>query len=294
MEELKSSKLVQQPVNTNEYFSALASVEPWYLYFGNTRMFSDFVKGVLRESTHQSVIYDLTRRLGLRYGEPLLERAWKVIKYVAINLTYLRDPYARVVLPTAELIILNDVLNLPNETVRRGGDCEDLSLLVYSLLKATLNPGEGVYLLLVRAEPEGHTAVLAIDKVRGEVYIIDPSWGMVNGYAVVLRIEAINRTGSLEYRHFLAVILHPLLKEGMFELLKVKVVYLDVFTYLRTGKPTHSEVPAIHRLPPRELLNEWLRMLGYYEPKSFAIASDTEVIEFPSLNDLIQWIESQI
>ena len=80
----------------------------------------------------------------------------------------------------------------------------------------------------------------------------------------------------------------------MFELLKVKVVYLDVFTYLRTGKPTHSEVPAIHRLPPRELLNEWLRMLGYYEPKSFGIASDTEVIEFPSLNELIQWIESQI
>jgi len=83
---------------------------------------------------------------------------------------------------------------LPNETVELGGgDCEDLALLAYSLLKAYPLPGERVYLVVWWGPSVGHSAV-TVKSPEGIYYILDPAGDYLNSYIALLEMIVENTT----------------------------------------------------------------------------------------------------
>jgi hypothetical protein len=223
---------------------AILEIQPWYFYFGDLLQHFDFIKYLLSEAASQPTVASIAAEFSIEPGEPVLEKAWKVLNYTALKLMYMRDPYVRIPLPGGDVVTWNDVLQLPNETIANGGgDCEDLALVVYAVLKATAGSNEEIYLLMARASPEGHTAVLVLDKTQHEIYIIDPTYDVINGYAVTLQIEVVEN-GEVTPRNFLPSALAPALKEGMIQMLGAKIVYVDLYTYLTTGEKIVSTSPT--------------------------------------------------
>ena len=144
----------------------------------------------------------LFRKVGIVPGEALSKRVEAVWKYVAEELSYVPDEIIHINGPLGYGVI-DDYTMYPNETIRlKVGDCDDLAVLVFSLLYVTSAPGDRVYLLLLESSPS-HVIVYAED-AEGNSFILDPSFALLNG--TVIKIEYYNLS-------IYATALHPTIKE---------------------------------------------------------------------------------
>ncbi len=102
-----------------------------------------------------------------KYGIPL-----GVHVYVSFTTYYQPDP-----------VSVTEYWKLPNETLQDlGGDCEDFSLLVYSIL--IKNGYNDTYLVAWLGNEIGHVAVLS--RVAGRWFLIDTAGNWVNGLKLYL------------------------------------------------------------------------------------------------------------
>ena len=294
-EELENISTKLSTGHPSEIEDAVAGVQPWYFWYTDVLQSGEFIKKVLGEAVNTPTIYNIISEANIDPGEPLLMKIWKTINYTSLNLMYRRDSYVRVPLLYGGIRVWHDSLQLPNETVSEfsmGGDCEDLAILVYAVIEAVAKPSEEIYLLIAYAEPEGHVAVLAIDRDNGEAYIVDPSYSLVNGWAEMIEIEAINKTGVLEKRHLNPMAINPNLKKLMFTILKTKVAYVDAYTRITGGPKIVSYTPKTHTGEPRKILEIWRTCTGI-QPTQYFIASKDYIKFFLNEEELITWIKQE-
>jgi hypothetical protein len=166
---------------------------------------------------------------------------------------------------------------LANETlVDLGGDCEDLAVLVYSIIKPYIN---NTYLLEWYNDVTGHVAVITY--VNGFWYIIDPAGDWLNGYTLLIRLTLKDRLGREWVWWLSPTHIHPDIKK--------LGIRNNLFTYewVRDNK-TVTTVKGY--LDSKQLLQDWL---NYWReevgdrPRLALIGLDTFYKDL-TLNELIQ------
>jgi len=166
---------------------------------------------------------------------------------------------------------------LANETlVDLGGDCEDLAVLVYSIIKPYIN---NTYLLEWYNDVTGHVAVITY--VNGSWYIIDPAGDWLNGYTLLIRLTLKDRLGREWVWWLLPTHIHPDIKK--------LGIRNNLFTYewVRDNK-TVTTVKGY--LDSKQLLQDWLnywREEAGDRPRLALIGLDTFYKDL-TLNELTQ------
>jgi len=166
---------------------------------------------------------------------------------------------------------------LANETlVDLGGDCEDLAVLVYSIIKPYIN---NTYLLEWYNDVTGHVAVITY--VNGFWYVVDPAGDWLNGYTLLIRLTLKDRLGREWVWWLSPTHIHPDIKK--------LGIRNNLFTYewVRDNK-TVTTVKGY--LDSKQLLQDWL---NYWReevgdrPRLALIGLDTFYKDL-TLNELIQ------
>ena len=136
----------------------------WLGLFTNISILYDFYDGVMSIAVEQvKKIVDLQDSV----ARPVNIRS-TCSREPFYGCAYCPDNYVRYVDPLAMAIgAWNNVWMLPNETwINECGDCDDLALFVYAILKATARPDEEIYLMdsnrdILRRR-NGHTGVMVV------------------------------------------------------------------------------------------------------------------------------------
>jgi len=125
----------------------------------------------------------------------------KVFEYIMNNTYYQYDSIAI----RSENVVGGNYWKLANETlIDLGGDCEDLAVLTYSLIKPYINH---TYLLGWYNNETGHVAVITY--INRYWYIIDPAGNWLNNYKLMIRLTIKDRVGR-EWVWWLSPIdIHP-------------------------------------------------------------------------------------
>jgi uncharacterized small protein (DUF1192 family) len=166
---------------------------------------------------------------------------------------------------------------LANETlIDLGGDCEDLAVLVYSIIKPYIN---NTYLLEWYNDVTGHVAVITY--VNGSWYIIDPAGDWLNRYKLTIRLTLKDRLGREWVWWLSPTHIHPDIKK--------LGIQNSLFTYewVRDNK-TVTTVKGY--LDSKQLLQDWLnywREEAGDRPRLALIGLDTFYKDL-TLNELIQ------
>jgi Tfp pilus assembly protein PilO len=134
---------------------------------------------------------------------------------------------------------------LANETlVDLGGDCEDLAVLVYSIIKPYIN---NTYLIGWSSNATGHVAVITY--VNGSWYIIDPAGNWLNRYKLTIRLTLKDRLGREWVWWLSPTHIHPDIKK--------LGIQNNLFTYeWRKGDEIVTGVKGYS--DPTQLLQDWL------------------------------------
>jgi len=206
----------------------------------------------------------------------------------------MRDSYVRVPTLDGYVKIWNDVLQLPNEIIENsGGDCEDLALLVYSVLKRVAKPSEEIYLLFLKQLPEEHAVVLAIDKDDKIVYLIDPSFSFINGFLLMIEITAEGKNSELLTKHIMPMAMNPGLKRDLLAIFKTRIAYVDYFKLRETGEKVVYYKPKIYVLSAEILFKKYLSYTKL-NPISYVVVSRDEILLFTDLESLVEWINNKL
>jgi len=196
-----------------------------------------------------------------------------VFEYVMNSTYYQYDSIAI----RSENVTEGDYWKLANETlVDLGGDCEDLAVLVYSIIKPYIN---NTYLLEWYNDVTGHVAVITY--VNGFWYIIDPAGDWLNGYKLTIRLTLKDRLGREWVWWLLPTHIHPDIKK--------LGIQNNLFTYewVRDNK-TVTTVKGY--LDSKQLLQDWLnywREEAGDRPRLALIGLDTFYKDL-TLNELTQ------
>ena len=124
------------------------------------------------------------------YSENVNER-WRdyerLYRWVVNNIYYSYDSYMPVLPGTlsGELTWREDYWRMPEETLGdKTGDCEDMALLLASMLRSYNEPNYRVWVLIIHSsvpEVKGHAAV-AFPVAGGNLAILDPAGNYYTGY----------------------------------------------------------------------------------------------------------------
>lgn len=128
----------------------------------------------------------IVSELGLREDMNSSEKARRVMEWVMVNARYFYDKYIVVVASQPFTGLPDYVLSAKETITRGGGDCEDLAILAYTLLKQALREGEKLYLIGVSSKISGHVALLY--ESGGKYMIIDPATSYVSNSTIMLTI----------------------------------------------------------------------------------------------------------
>jgi len=149
------------------------------------------VQRILRMPPTKDVL-EVVSELGLRRGMNSSEKARRVMEWLTLNTQALSDDYI-VVVRNQSVTRLPEHILAPNETLKRGGgDCEDLAILAYALLKQALREDEDLYIITWTTGYFGHTAVLYGS--RGRYIILDPAAGYATNSTIMMTIYFKNVT----------------------------------------------------------------------------------------------------
>ncbi|MCD6536881.1 MAG: hypothetical protein J7K49_07645, partial [Thaumarchaeota archaeon] len=156
---------------------------------------NEFFPMILKQSLQADVERVVRGELGLRSDTPPELKARKIFEWITKNLQYLDDDYHQFI-EDHELDMLRNFVSLPNETLARGGgDCEDLAVLAYAMLRSVLGESENVYLIVIFSGERGHVAVLY--EYGGKFMIVDPAGNYVTDAVAALQFSI--RKGSSYY-----------------------------------------------------------------------------------------------
>ncbi|MEM4434334.1 MAG: transglutaminase-like domain-containing protein [Thermosphaera sp.] len=198
-----------------------------------------------------------------RYGVPMA-----IPIYVSLITYYQPDP-----------VVVKEYWKMPNETlVDLGGDCEDLSLLVFSILVKTGHTR--TYLVQWVGDSVGHVAVLTY--ISGKWYLIDTAGNWYNGLKsyLSLKISKINYTYEAKIP---PLTIRPEIKDWLIS---------SGYAYVDLTVPPNQEF--IDGSDLYFLLNQWV----YYWTSNGAHPTEYRVVGFniyygsSSLVQLVNYIKS--
>ncbi len=255
--------------------NAVTYADQWHLALASRNY--TFVQELLRTVANESVVREVVSEVGI-WGDAI-DRAIKAFKFIELNLSYCRDPYSYIPTASGGIILSRDLIELPNATIAREcGDCEDLALLAYALMKVGERPGEKLFLVAVWWGKKGHVALLVIGEKW--VVILDPAGDWLNGVSTWLRI------GEGENAIWLPPLaLDPELKRFLLDEGLASVVYVNA--------STGEETMYVYKLSPWRLVEEWIRYWGSV-PTEIDVYGESTYREFHSVASFVEWIESEL
>ena len=242
---------------------------------------SDKMPDMLKQARPEMVKDIVYGELRLRPETSPQTKARKILEWIMLNLQYLDDDFHQYLIDD-RLESYQDFLSLPNETLtRRGGDCEDLAILAYAMLKSILGDGEQVYIVQICSGGRCHVAV--IYKVGDKVMAIDPAGSYVTNARISLEMSV--KKGLREYRVWLSPL--TMGSEGKEFLIK------NGFANLVYMKSPGVEGEAYRFLEVDDAvalwLNHWRREM--VNPSIRMVANDTFVKVFTSTQEFLDWME---
>jgi predicted nuclease with TOPRIM domain len=273
----------------NKLVSSLENVMMWLnLAVSNTSRVQEFYTTVLSTSVDQ--VKSLVDYAG--FSGSLGRRAFDVFRTLLYWLYYCPDSHVRYVdytSSTPSISVRDDVLLLPNETwARECGDCEDLALFTYALLKATERPGEKLYLIeFYDGWGEGHVGVLAVDTTQGKYYVVDLAGNYFNGLGVYYRATIVAPNGTKWYYYFSPIQLTYKDKEALSDILEI--VYYDYTTGEIIEPVVYYYADAF------TALQDWIvDYWGTFPVSSIVVINEHSYTVFTSITDAAKWIEEDV
>ncbi|MCE4614518.1 MAG: hypothetical protein F7B60_03195 [Desulfurococcales archaeon] len=219
---------------------------------------------------------NFTRTFSSTNGELLIN----LFKWIQLNTYYQYDPY----------ILLygygkfNNIWKLPNETIaNEGGDCEDLSLLVYSALK---DKGYDAWLIFWHNETiGGHTSVLT--KINNEWYIIDPAGEWLNANTLTLKMDAKDTQGDEYYIYLHPTQLSPDTKKWLLNNKFATLTWIDDQTNNEETQPILDRYSNL-----QALISDWLNWWSQqgYTFTGYSIMDIGIYKEFNTTTELINYL----
>ncbi len=118
----------------------------------------------------------------------------RLYQWVVNNISYSYDSYMPI-LPesiSGGLIWQQDYWRMPEETIEdETGDCEDMAVLLASMLRSYNEGKYRIWVLVIRSEESGHAAV-AFPVQGGKLAILDPAGNYYTGQYGSLQAESIS------------------------------------------------------------------------------------------------------
>ena len=215
-----------------------------------------------------------------------------IIRYTSVNLFYETDSYSPV--PRGLSVMMwNDWWSPPWLTLKRGGgDCEDLSLLTYWLVRHIYKGSEPYRLFLVgvynNETGDGHL-FLVVKTPRG-YYVVDPSGSFVNGYQLMLRIKVLLPNGTRE-----TLLIDPMSVSVPIKDKLLSSHVADLVPVRETGsvnETSHVTVKPVTIKDAEEMIKEIIlpRTIGATDGKTIVI-TDKVYRVFGSLTDALGYID---
>jgi len=270
-----------------EHLEANLSGMRRYLEFIKERILlpPDFFPTILKQSMSFRVLTLTRGKLGLSKDMSPEFKAREIMEWIMKNTQYLQDDYHQY-LVDSRLATRNDFASAPNETLsRRGGDCEDLAILAYAMLKSVLGEDESVYLIVVTNGDIAHAAVLY--KAQDKFILIDPAMNYVTDAQIVLATNMF-KDGSKYAVWMSPMALSPEVKQFLLENDFAKISYYDP-----RNPPKLSS--AIYRFSNLDLTASlWLDYVDPVVPGAYValIADDSMVKTFNSTREFLDWMGS--
>jgi len=260
------------------YRSEIEFVDQWHFALDD-RNYS-FVQHLLSRVWREPIVQRIVASRGI-WGD-LLQRSMQVMIYIESSLAYCHDPYEYV--PTLRGVLYwNDLILTPNATISRGcGDCEDLAILAYALLRASEPSGdsEKLFLLAIRwPKGPGHAALLAIS--RKYVVIVDPAGDWINGITLLLEL----RSGSSK------LLLFPLGVSNATKRFLMRLGVASIVFYDNVNSKIYS-YPVIYVWSPSTVVEEWISYWGSTPTEIDVYGLHTFKV-FTSVSSFINWIERE-
>ncbi|RLE74131.1 MAG: hypothetical protein DRJ56_08055 [Thermoprotei archaeon] len=217
---------------------------------------------------------------GLR-GKPIAAVLRAAFEAVVLKLAYYPDDvYYLLDVRKGEVELLRDRRSAPWETAERGGgDCEDLAIVLYAVLRRLLGGSAEVFIVAWRGEERAHVAVLL--KWRGKFMVLDPaaSW-VTKGSQACLKLTVKMRDGSTWYVWLNPTGIAPSTKRFMLDNGFAEVDY-------RGSSSPYCLVSL------REALEGWLsywRGAGAKRPYVYYIGSSEKELYFSSYEEFREWL----
>jgi len=226
-----------------------------------------------------------------QFSGELSGRAVKIFNFTLHHMYYCYDPYVKYLdVQTMRISASQDILMLPNETWRiKCGDCDDLSLFTYAVLRATQNPGEKFYLIQIWGPRGGHTAVLAVE-VTGSgkrFYIIDPAGNYLNSVGIYYKVTMTSKEGHTRDYGLDPTGISPEIKRGLLDMGLAEILFYD---YRSRDKST-APITRIYS-DANELLSDWHNYWESYvgEPVLVVIIGEDTYMEFADPRGAAYWL----
>jgi len=231
------------------------------------------VQRILRSPPGKEVL-EVVSELGLRRDMDPAEKARRVMEWFAVNMQALEDEYIMAVRNQTVTRFLDYIL-APNETLKRGGgDCEDLAILAYALLKPALGEDEELYIITWTTGYFGHAAVLYGSD--GRYLILDPAMNYATNSTIMMSIYFKNATITLT-----PIDLKPNFKKDILESGLAEIVY----------RPEGAKPYTFLDLNTTVTL--WLNLVEDIVGKTYVdrIVNETVDVRFNSTEQFLEWME---
>ena len=280
------NKLYSRLALIDESYSELYSkYESLLLLFNGLKSSADLrinpkndIYKLLKASNKTSLLDDIIREIGVSKDMSSKEKARRVLEWIVKNTYYEYDDYHYYIVDN-EYFLRQNFFSLPNETLeRKGGDCEDLAILAYALLKR-VSTSEKVYLIKFISPASGlvHDSVL-YESGNGYM-IIDPSGPYVTENSkILLLLRASNRT----------IYLNPM---GIHPSIKLYLIRNGIasLSYGRIEKELNTNPYSFIKLS--RALDLWLEDWGELDAY-ILISSDNFTELFNSKENFLSWWSS--
>lgn len=220
-----------------------------------------------------------------------------LFKWILLNNYYQYDPGILYVDVYMDIEMTYEYLQLPIETtLRRGGDCEDLSLITYGVL---VNLGFKTWIISVKMYRVSHVFVIAWNNDKW--FIIDPASNFLNGYTLVFVMRDSDRNILIPLH-----LVSPLFKKKLVEN-GVEVLWIYDFAKKTEWFSTYlvEDVELVYRpnislkdMGLRELLLMWGHSLGVKPAvtlfSTFNVMSRGEYKRDLSFDQLVEYLRSVV
>ncbi len=266
----------------NAYLSMIMNGIGWNR---NVTELSKLLRKAISEG--ESLVGSLGIENSLTPGKKVFAAAY----WIFLNFEYINDSKFSYVDASGMLSSDDNRLYLPNEVIKRGGgDCEDLALLAYSILKVL--GGGKVYLIGWYVGKLGHVAVLYLAS-NGQAFILDPAGNWVNGMSFVLTLEVKDTSGKYWYIYLSPLDMDADLKSF---LINNNFTYWQLYDnfknkYYRLSEGIIYYKYLVTKESLMDLISDWLNYWGV-SPNSYRIYDVGTIKEFSSVSELVNWLMS--